>query len=278
MYGVIYSIRHVDSGKLYIGQTTLTNPTKRFTEHKAYARAGSTKHPLYHAMLKYGLDRFEFLIVDEASNQADLDSLEIFYIDRFETSAPSGYNLRLGGGSGGKLSEAAKEQIRQAWSNPLIRDRFLSSKRSDAARQRFSEAAKLAWSDPEMRLRRVAKARDPEVNAKRSATLRKTLSTDEAKLIKRRIRLGTRYITNGVENRVVKSSDSIPNGWRYGKVYVNETGRSSTALAVSLRHSNTKWITDGTNNERIKAVDALPNGWRYGKTNRGKGNVNVYGN
>jgi group I intron endonuclease len=277
MYGVIYSIRHVDSGKLYIGQTTLTNPTQRFTEHKGYARAG-TKHPLYHAMLKYGLDRFEFLIVDEASNQADLDSLEIFYIDRFETSAPSGYNLRLGGGSGGKLSEAAKEQIRQAWLNPLIRDRFLSSKRSDAARQRFSEAAKLAWSDPQMRLLRAAKARDPEVNAKRSAALKKTLSTDEAKLIKRIVRLGTRYITNEVENRVVNSSDLIPDGWRYGKVYINETGLSNTILAVSLRHSNTKWITDGTKNKRIKAVDTLPSGWRYGKTNRVKEKRNVYGN
>lgn len=58
----IYKITHRENGQFYIGYTN--NPKRRWREHKQAARAGESSR-LYNTMRKYGLDAFDFIVLEE---------------------------------------------------------------------------------------------------------------------------------------------------------------------------------------------------------------------
>lgn len=51
---------------------------------------------LYRAIRKYGLDNFEFSVIEECAI-IELDEKEEFYIQQYNTVIPYGYNMSLGG-------------------------------------------------------------------------------------------------------------------------------------------------------------------------------------
>src|ERR1700761_830172 len=110
---IIYKIT-CPNGKMYIGQTT-QEFGKRMNQHKNEAN-----HPdrggcraLYNAIRKYGWDNFVKEIIHECSVE-ELDSLEQYYIENFNTMVPNGYNLLSGGNKNKKASDETREKIRQA--------------------------------------------------------------------------------------------------------------------------------------------------------------------
>lgn len=110
----IYKITNKINGKCYIGQSN--NIGRRFIEHKTINH--ETNKSLKCAYKKYGLDNFEFEILEEC-NLEDLDEREIFYIEKIKPE----YN-RTKGGTGAKghiLSNKTKEILRQKgkeyWNN-----------------------------------------------------------------------------------------------------------------------------------------------------------------
>lgn len=104
--GYVYEIRLISNpDRNYIGQTHY--PDRRWNEHKRDAKNGRTSCPhLHNAIRKYGMARFEFLIVDIAANQEELDSLECFY----KTLLGDYYGIKEGG-FGGKHSDETKKKI-----------------------------------------------------------------------------------------------------------------------------------------------------------------------
>lgn len=117
--GYIYKIICLTTGKLYIGQT-LRTIEKRWKRHIRDAKKGSN-HKFHRAIRKYGEENFtvEKLLVVSAPTKkelkAQLDSLEIEYISRFNTRE-KGYNSTDGGeGTAGRVcSEESRERYRQA--------------------------------------------------------------------------------------------------------------------------------------------------------------------
>lgn len=105
-YGVIYLLINKINNKMYIGQTV--NFNGRMAVHKKLQR----KDKLHNAINKYGWDVFEKIIIDIAYSKEELDILEIFYIEKFNT-LEFGYNLELGGISSGKKSEYTRNKISQ---------------------------------------------------------------------------------------------------------------------------------------------------------------------
>ena len=102
-YGIIYALTNKVNGKVYIGQTTVSFK-KRITGHvtdskrKKDGKFLDTK--LARALRKYGIDSFDKKILEYCyTNQDDVDRLEIFYINKFN-SIKSGYNIRYGGSRG----------------------------------------------------------------------------------------------------------------------------------------------------------------------------------
>lgn len=105
-YGVIYLVTNKTDGKVYVGQTV--NFKKRLRQYKYLRCKGQTK--LYNALSCHGFENFLFEILDEAIDKTQLDFLEIFYIEKFESLSPlKGYNLLSGGSNGIPCEETRKK-------------------------------------------------------------------------------------------------------------------------------------------------------------------------
>lgn len=83
----IYKIINTINNKIYIGQTN--DFEKRIKQHKFCKK----RKPLYLAFLKYGIDNFNFEMIEECAI-ADLDEREAFYLNLYKSyERELGYNL-----------------------------------------------------------------------------------------------------------------------------------------------------------------------------------------
>jgi hypothetical protein len=67
------------------------------------------------------------------------------------------------------------------------------------------------------------------------------------------------YITNGAESKCINKNETIPEGWRKGRVYKNPENLGKR----SYKYIN---ITDGKTNTHLDITKPIPEGWRKGKT------------
>ena len=98
----IYIIRNTVNDKCYIGQS---NDYKyRFRKHCEAARRNNHKYKsyLYNAMNTLGIDKFYVELLE--SDVEDYNEKEIYYINKYNTLRPNGYNLAKGGGNYPHLS------------------------------------------------------------------------------------------------------------------------------------------------------------------------------
>lgn len=111
----IYCFRNKINGKCYIGQAI--NLKNRYNDHmRKYHNHGHCQY-LYRAFNKYGIDNFEYFIVERVefcdNIKEVLDDLEKKYIQEYD-SYNNGYNLTLGGDAGVlglKMTDEQKEKI-----------------------------------------------------------------------------------------------------------------------------------------------------------------------
>lgn len=111
--GIIYKYTNKINGKVYIGQTV--NEEKRKKEH----RGAYGNYPFHRAIRKYGWDNFDYEVVfTTISSDLDrlkylLDTMEKYFIKKYNSFGEGGYNCTLGGGGslGRKQTEEAKKRI-----------------------------------------------------------------------------------------------------------------------------------------------------------------------
>ena len=89
----LYMILSEVTPKVYIGQTT--NPDKRWARHLYEASAGKG-YAIHNAMRKYGIDAFDFIILDTYETKEQVDEAEIRFIARSKAQHKS-YNIAPGG-------------------------------------------------------------------------------------------------------------------------------------------------------------------------------------
>ena len=93
----IYRIENLINHKNYIGQSMQIDT--RWSAHKRLAfepNAVGYEYPLYKAIRKYGLENFNFTILEECLEE-QLDERETYWIKQFEAFGPKGYNQTSGG-------------------------------------------------------------------------------------------------------------------------------------------------------------------------------------
>ncbi|EOT38251.1 GIY-YIG nuclease family protein [Enterococcus dispar] len=88
---IIYMFKNKINGKTYIGQTIRTFE-ERTSEHLRHTETCFDK-----ALNKYGIENFEYCIIDEALSLDELNAKETYWIAKTNSMIPNGYNLCLGG-------------------------------------------------------------------------------------------------------------------------------------------------------------------------------------
>lgn len=94
--GYIYKITNDVNDKIYIGQTKRTL-SKRWYEHKLYAKQPDSNNKLYLAMKEIGIDHFKIDPIEEVYGVEDRNQREVYWIE-FYNSFNDGYNSTRGGG------------------------------------------------------------------------------------------------------------------------------------------------------------------------------------
>lgn len=116
----IYLFTNKINNKSYVGQSL--DIRRRFNKHMLRMR-NHWNYPLYNALNKYGLENFDYSILETITSNKTVDikeltkklnDLEVFYIQKYD-SFNNGYNLTVGGESiaGYKFSEEACEKRKE---------------------------------------------------------------------------------------------------------------------------------------------------------------------
>ncbi len=187
----IYGIRHVESGRLYVGSAV--NLFARWRQHRSQLNRG--KHHSRHlqaAWCKYGADAFEFVVLETVPAPEHLLDRENFWIAKYMAadnrhgfnccpSAGSQFGMRHSQETRKKMSDAhsgrQKTTEHQSAINASLKGRTLSDQckkklaaarrgtsHSDATRSKMSESRKGKTASPESRAKISAamKARHAE--------------------------------------------------------------------------------------------------------------------
>lgn len=139
----IYKIICSGNNKVYIGQST--NIHRRYKSHITDLKANKHHNPkLQYAFNKYGEDSFRFEII-ELCDKSLLDERENYYIDFYNAiSNDYGFNLKTGGNAKSEYSDESRQRISDG-----IKRHFQLYGMSEEQRQKYREATKGRWEDPE---------------------------------------------------------------------------------------------------------------------------------
>lgn len=90
----IYLITNLKNGKKYIGRT-IKDINERFLQHKRESRQKYSQTPLHIEIQKYGIENFKIEKIYEfnADTQKEANKIEQFYIKKYNTKIPNGYNV-----------------------------------------------------------------------------------------------------------------------------------------------------------------------------------------
>jgi len=112
---IIYKAQNKITGKIYIGQT-IYNLNIRIAQHLR----GKRNHSFSNALKKYGIQSFEFSIIDSTLLREIADEKEKYWIKFYRCKAPEGYNLTDGGSSKFRVSEETKKKMSKTRKGMII--------------------------------------------------------------------------------------------------------------------------------------------------------------
>ena len=106
----IYKFENKINNMIYIGQSI--NLKERYNKHLKNIIDTSHQEDLYIGMRKYGIENFSYEILEEFEqyDQEKLNKLECYYIKKFNSLKPNGYNMVPGGSNGAGIAKGKKVQ------------------------------------------------------------------------------------------------------------------------------------------------------------------------
>lgn len=215
MYYIIYKITNQIDGKFYIGSHKTENLDDNYM--------GSGKY-LKYAQEKYGIENFtkEILFVFDTPDEMYKKEAEIVNEEFLATN--NTYNLKIGGFGGWDYINSNPEKY---LTEKRLSSLISASERNFRWKQKFENDQNFRDKIFDNLSKAFQKSREnnPEgtfKGKKHSPETRKIMSEkskERMKDPKNNTQYGTMWITNGLENKKIKKEDSIPNGWKKGRVF-----------------------------------------------------------
>ena len=107
MFGIIYMVRHIASGRLYVGQT-ICGLKERWRQHvkSALTETGKKRTFFHNAIRKYGAEAFKTDVLETSGSREALNEAEKRWIATLNTAHPYGFNLTYGGDASDPTSKS----------------------------------------------------------------------------------------------------------------------------------------------------------------------------
>ena len=221
MFYTLYKITNKINGKIYIG----THKTDNLDD--GYFGSGSY---LKRSIKKYGIENFTKEIMYLCRSAEEMFNMEALLVDDGFTKRKDTYNIKEGGSGGfGHINKSGLnvDISKQRQINPDIIK--IASKRGNDRKK------ELLSSDNEYKKEfsaKVSKGIEKYYDNGGSNGWSGKTHTDETKIKIGKItsqsqkgsgnsQYGTIWITDGTNNRKIKSDDTIPNGWKRGRIKIS---------------------------------------------------------
>lgn len=202
--GYIYLVTNTITKKQYVGQSVQKDIKSRWKQHKCMSSNTIGKY-LLDSYKKHGIDNFKFQLICICFD-SDIDEVEKYYIQKYNTLAPNGYNLTIGGkhrylktesrekiskSLTGKPKKPCSEETRKKLSlaHSGVKNNNFGKKMSDEQRKKISETMKNKYKDGKSRI-----PTEKQVNA---------LNSNRKSYNKRKV---GKYDKNGVLLEIYESS------------------------------------------------------------------------
>jgi group I intron endonuclease len=159
---IIYCAQHKINGKVYIGQTIRTLEQRK----KKHAKDANCHTHIFfsRAIIKYGIDSFDWTILCHCNSQKELNEQEIKLIKQYRaTNRKYGYNSAPGGNGfapekhSHKHSEATRQLLSQKskkfWENNPEKQALIKVKQKEwlakpESRKQLGDTVRKRWTDP----------------------------------------------------------------------------------------------------------------------------------
>jgi group I intron endonuclease len=235
----VYLITNIENKKQYVGITKFSIE-ERFSQH---TKRGFL---LTEAIQKYGEQNFSIEIIEEVESAERAYELEIFYIQKYNTKVPNGYNLTDGG------------------------DGIFGWEANEEHRQKCSERVKLLHKEKKVGM--YGKKHSKETKKKMSASSKgkpkrwligRNISEETREKL-RQINLG-RTLSEETRKKISKNHHDISgkNNPMYGKKHSPETIEKLKERAKN-RHKRF-WINNGVEEKLINIDENIPIGYNRGR-------------
>lgn len=116
----VYKVTNTVNDKVYIGQTVKNPPSHRWNQHWYDAKNNNKGMAFHSALRKYGRDMFIFEVIAVCFTVDDANFAEIFYIDKYNSVAPTGYNITTGGNYAPMSESTRLKMIEVAKNRPPV--------------------------------------------------------------------------------------------------------------------------------------------------------------
>jgi len=205
----IYKTTNLLNNKFYIGMHSTSNL------NDGYIGSGTR---LRHSIRKYGVENFKFEIIEWCENRDILIQREKEIITEQHIIDENCYNLKFGGLGGGKFINPQHQfKCSQAagikHSERMLNDNEYREKYSKKISEANHKRHKRGDLKPIQKNYSWFGKKHKEETIQKMKQSKKGQGTGE-----NNSQFGTRWITNGSENKKIKKDEILPPNWKYGYV------------------------------------------------------------
>jgi len=202
-YYTIYKITNLVNGKTYIG--------KHETSQVNDGYMGSGKH-LKRAIAKYGAENFVKTILHVYSTEAEMNQKEKELVTEEWCLRKDNYNLCVGGQGGFGY-------INQLGINNLPTESKMRGIRKTAEKRRGRKNPQCSNNFEAARLAGRIRHDGFKGKAHSSETKQKIRASSKGVAVgEKNSQFGKVWITDGLNNKKISATDTVPAGWRFGRV------------------------------------------------------------